>query len=68
MRACVPQTPLGQGHLWFLVEPEEGLTVTMANRAMTPDEWRQYASVAQRKRRPQTRLEALEEELRKDAR
>lgn len=59
---------LGTGALWFLTEPEEGITVTMANRAMSADEWAQYAKLAPRKRRPQSRLEALEEEIRKDTR
>lgn len=69
MRACVPTTPLGQGALWFLIEPEAGLTVTMANRAMTLAEWEQYTTspMAVRKRKPQTRLEALEEEIRNEA-
>lgn len=59
-------TPIGQGQLWFLIEPETGLTVTMANRAMTADEWRQYSAspMAVRKRKPMTRLEALEAEIR----
>jgi hypothetical protein len=70
VRACVPTTPLGQGALWFLFEPEDGITVTMANRAMTADEWRQFAGSeqARRKRRQRSRVDELEDEIRKDAR
>jgi hypothetical protein len=68
VRACVPSTPLGQGALFFLVAPDAELAVTMANRAMTPAEWEQYTKLAHRKRRPMSRIEALEAELRKDDR
>lgn len=52
LRACVPMTPLGQGALFFLVEPDAEIGVTIANRAMTHEERDMYsASPASRRRR-----------------
>lgn len=67
MLACIPITPLGAGKLFFLVDPDAELGVTMCNRAMTSDEYAQYiASPASvRRRKPGSTIDDDEERARR---
>lgn len=63
MRACVPLTPLGQGRLFFLVDPDAQVGCTVANRPMTEDEHAQYlaSGACSRRRKPGSTIDDDEE-------
>lgn len=67
MRACLPLTALGVGALFFLVDPDAELGVTMCNRPMSEDEHAQYAEMpaANRRRKPGSTIDDDEERARR---
>lgn len=67
MRACVPSTPLGTGALFFLLDTDAYVAVTMCNRPMTAEEWAQYSAhpICNRRRKPGESIEDDEERARR---
>lgn len=63
----IAATILCMGALFFLVDPDAEIAVTMASRALTEDEWQMYSASpgANRRRKPGSTIDDDEERARR---